>query len=474
MTGKDPEQARRRVVIIGGGFAGLFATRALRRAAVDITLIDRAEHHLFQPLLYQCATGILSEGKIAAPLREVLRRHANVECVMAEVTGIDPDGRRVQARRPLGQPIEFGYDHLIVAAGVQQSYFGHDEFAMFAPGMKSISDALTIRRRVFGAFEMAESATSHDEARRWLTFALVGGGPTGVELAGQIRELATRTLRAEFRHILPQDTRVLLFDGGPAPLASFGPVLSAKAAAALRKLGVEQHMHSMVTKVDLSGLEVRGPDGEVTKHEAGTVLWTAGVEAPPLATAIATATGAQQDRCGRIVVQPDLTIPGHPEISVTGDMMNRDGLPGVAEVAMQAGLYAARRIKHELAGQPPGKAFRYRDLGSAAYVSRGNAVVSVGRLHLGGFLGWWAWLVIHIGFMTGFRNRFGAVLSWWFAFTRDLRRERTFTSRDVGVVRDVYGADLADFVAATKTAGPPAPPGPAGSAGPGEPARDRP
>jgi NADH:ubiquinone reductase (H+-translocating) len=468
------EEARPRVVIVGGGFAGLFATRALRRAPVKVTLIDRAEHHLFQPLLYQCATGILSEGKIAAPLREVLRRHANVECVMAEVTGIDPDARRVHARRPLGQPIEFGYDYLIVAAGVQQSYFGHDEFAMFAPGMKSIADALTIRRRVFGAFEMAESATSHEEARHWLTFALVGAGPTGVELAGQIRELATRTLRAEFRHIKPQDARVLLFDGGEAPLASFGPALSAKAARALRTLGVEQHMHSIVTTVDLSGLAVRGPDGEVTRHEAGTVLWTAGVEAPPLATAIATATGAQQDRSGRILVQPDLTIPGHPEISVTGDMMNSGGLPGVAEVAMQAGLYAARRIRRELDGQPPGKAFRYRDLGSAAYVSRGNAVVSVGRLHLDGFLGWWAWLVIHIGFMTGFRNRFGAVASWWFAFTRDLRRERTFTSRDVGAVRDVYGEDVATMIAATKTAGPPAPPDPAGSAGSGKPARGRP
>jgi NADH dehydrogenase len=462
-----PEEARPRVVIVGGGFAGLFATRALRRAPVKITLIDRAEHHLFQPLLYQCATGILSEGKIAAPLREVLRKHANVECVMAEVTGIDTGGRRVHAKRPLGQSLEFGYDYLIVAAGVAQSYFGHDEFALFAPGMKSIADALTIRRRVFGAFEMAESATSHDEARRWLTFALVGAGPTGVELAGQIRELATRTLRAEFRRILPQDARVLLFDGGEAPLASFGPALSAKAAGALRKLGVEQHMHSIVTKVDLTGLEVRGPDGEVTRHDAGTVLWTAGVEAPPLATAVATATGAEQDRCGRILVQPDLTIPGHPEIMVTGDMMNRDGLPGVAEVAMQAGLYAARRIKRELGGQPPGKPFRYRDLGSAAYVSRGNAVVSVGRLHLDGFLGWWAWLFIHIGFMTGFRNRFGAVVSWWFAFTRDLRRERTFTSRDVGVLRDVYGADTEQLISATKTATAPVPPDPAGPPGPG-------
>ena len=376
----------------------------------------------------------------------------------------------VTAKRPLGQSLEFGYDYLIVAAGVEQSYFGHDEFRLFAPGMKSIADALTIRRRVFGAFEMAESATSHDEARRWLTFALVGGGPTGVELAGQIRELATRTLRAEFRRILPQDARVLLFDGGPAPLASFGPVLSAKAGEALRRLGVEQHMHSLVTKVDLTGLEVRGADGQVTRHEVGTVLWTAGVEAPELATAVATATGAQQDRSGRILVGPDLSIPGHPEIMVAGDMMNRDGLPGVAEVAMQAGLYAARRIRREVAGQPAGKPFRYRDLGSAAYVARGNAVVSVGLLHLSGFLGWWAWLVIHIGFMTGFRNRFGALASWWFAFTRDLRRERTFTSRDVGVLRDVYGADSGQIMAATKTAPAPVPSGPAGPAGPGKPA----
>jgi NADH dehydrogenase len=291
-----------------------------------------------------------------------------------------------------------------------------------------------------------------------------------VELAGQIRELATRTLRAEFRHIRPEDARVLLFDGGDAPLASFGPVLSAKAARALRKLGVEQHMHSIVTKVDLTGLEVRGPDGEVTRHDVGTVLWTAGVEAPALATALATATGAQQDRSGRILVQPDLTVPGHPEITVAGDMMNRDGLPGVAEVAMQAGLYAARRIRRELGGQPPGKPFRYRDLGQAAYVSRGNAVVSVGRLHLDGFLGWWAWLVIHIGIMTGFRNRFGALVSWWFAFTRDLRRERTFTSRDVGVLRDVYGGDTEQLISATKTAGSPGPPDPAASAGPGNPA----
>jgi NADH dehydrogenase len=431
---------RPRVVIIGGGFAGLFAARALRRAAVQVTLIDQAAHHLFQPLLYQCATGILSEGKITAPLRELLRKHQNVEFALAEVTGIDADRRRVLATRPTGDKTEFGYDYLIVAAGVQQSYFGHDEFARYAPGMKSIEDALVIRRRVFGAFEMAESAANPQERRHWLTFALVGAGPTGVELAGQIREVATKTLRSEYRHIKPEDARVLLFDGGGAPLAPFGPKLSAKASSSLDKLGVEQHMHSIVTQIDGTGLSVRAEDGTETRYDAGTVLWTAGIAAPSVATAIAQATGAKQDRAGRIEVGPDLGIPGHPEILVTGDVMSLNKLPGVAEVAMQTGLYAGRRIRHEVAGRET-KPFRYFDLGSAAYLSRGRAVVSVGKLQFAGFPGWVVWLFIHIGFLTGYRNRVGAVLSWWFAFTRDLRRERTFTTKQVGIVRDVY-ADL--------------------------------
>src|SRR6201994_700250 len=276
--------APRRVVIVGGGFAGLFAVRALKRAPVQVTLIDRAEHHLFQPMLYQCATGILSEGKIAAPLRQLLAKHGNVEFVIAEATGIDAAGRRVLARRPLGEQVEFGYDYLILAAGVRQSYFGHDEYADFAPGMKSIEDARKIRRRVFGAFEMAESAGDPAERQRWLTFALVGAGPTGVELAGQVRELATKTLRSEYRHINPEDARVLLFDGGQAPLAMFGPKLSAMAARDLGKLGVELHMGTIVTHVDPGGLEVKDHDGTVTRHLCGNVLWTAGVEAPPLAT----------------------------------------------------------------------------------------------------------------------------------------------------------------------------------------------
>jgi NADH:ubiquinone reductase (H+-translocating) len=429
----------RRVVIIGGGFGGLFAARALRRADVQVTLIDRAAHHLFQPLLYQCATGILSEGKITAPLRELLRKHQNVEFVLAEVTGIDAGQRRVLVTRPAGEKTEFGYDYLIVAAGVQQSYFGHDEFARYAPGMKSIEDALVIRRRVFGAFEMAESATGPEERRHWLTFALVGAGPTGVELAGQIREVATKTLRSEYRHIKPEDARVLLFDGGSAPLAPFGPKLSAKASNSLDKLGVEQHMHSIVTGIDGTGLSVRAEDGTETRYDAGTVLWTAGIAAPSVATAIAQATGAKQDRAGRIEVGPDLSIPGHPEIMVTGDVMSLNKLPGVAEVAMQTGLYAGRRIRHEVAGRTT-KPFRYYDLGSAAYLSRGRAVVSVGKLQFAGFPGWVVWLFIHIGFLTGYRNRVGAVLSWWFAFTRDLRRERTFTTKEVGIMRDLYAA----------------------------------
>ena len=429
----------RRVVIIGGGFGGLFAARALGRD-VSVTLVDRSYYHLFQPLLYQCATGILSEGQIAAPLRSVLKGRKNVEPVMAEVTSIDVDGRRVIAVRPGGGRIEFGYDDLIVAAGMRQSYFGHDEFAKFAPGMKTISDVLTIRRRVFGAFEMAETSDDPAERRRWLTFALVGAGPTGVELAGQIRELATKTLRAEYRKAKPEDARVLLFDGGSAPLAAFGEKLSGKVEKALRKLGVEMHMGSIVTDIGFGGLTVRDHAGATTQFEAGTVLWTAGVEAPAFARALAQAAGAESDRAGRIVVRPDLTIPGHPEISVIGDLMSLDNLPGVAEVAMQGGLYAGHRIKHEAAGRESAKPFRYHDLGSAAYISRGNAVMSAGPLRISGLTGWVGWLFIHIAFLTGYRNRLGAILTWWSAFTRDRRRERAFTTSEVGVVADVYAA----------------------------------
>ncbi len=436
------QSGQRRVVIVGGGFAGLFAARALRRSNVSVTMIDRSQHHVFQPLLYQCATGILSEGKIATPLRDLLKKYKNVDCVMAEVIDFDVDGQRVIARRVGGDRLEYGYDDLIVAAGVRQSYFGHDEFARWAPGMKTISDALAIRRRIYGAFEMAQTARTPEERRAWLTFVLVGGGPTGVELAGQLKEVATKTLRAEFRTIQPEDARVLLFDGGTAPLAVFGPKLSRKAAATLDKLGVEQHMGSIVTHVDQGWVLVRDHAGEQARYDANTVLWTAGVEAPPVAGALAAATGAECDRSGRIMVEKDLTISGHPEISVLGDMMCLDKLPGVAEVAMQSGLYTGHRIKRRAAGNMAEKPFRYHDLGSAAYISRGRAVVSAGPLQVGGFPGWGIWLFIHIAFLTGYRNRLGAVLTWWLAFTRDVRRERAFTTQQIETLRDVYAHPL--------------------------------
>lgn len=435
MTGQ-PGQGR--VVIVGGGFGGLFAARALRGGPFSVTLVDRSPQHVFQPLLYQCATGILSEGQITAPLRRLLRRHRNLRCITAEAVGVDPAGRTVECLRPLGERVSIPYDHLIVAAGVSQSYFGHDEFARYAPGMKTIGDALTIRRRVFGAFEMAETAADPVERRKWLTFALVGAGPTGVELAGQIRELATKTLRNEYRQANPAEARVLLFDGGREPLAMFGDRLSGKAARTLRELGVELHMRSIVTSVDAGGVVARDHEGNEARYDAMTVLWTAGVEAPPFAAALATATGAEHDRAGRIVVRDDLTIPGHPGISVIGDMMSLRELPGVAEVAMQSGLYAGRRVRRELTGGGQVKPFRYHDLGSAAYLARGRAVVSAGPLRLSGFAGWVVWLFIHIAFLTGYRNRAGAILTWWVAFTRDVRRERAYTTREVGHVQDLY------------------------------------
>ena len=456
----DDHIVPRRVVIVGGGFAGLFAARELRNRPVEVTVVDRAAHHLFQPLLYQCATGVLSEGQIAVPLRGLFKRYDNVDCVLAEVTEFDVDAREVVAVRPFGGTIRIPYDHLIVAAGVQQSYFGHDEFAPHAPGMKTLADALVIRRRVFGAFEMAQTATDPAERRRWLTFALVGAGPTGVELAGQIRELATLTLRNEFRRVDPEEARVLLFDAGSQPLAPFGPKLSAKAAASLTKMGVEMHMGSMVTDVDQDGLVVRDKDGVSTRYEAGNVLWTAGVTAPPLAGMLAKVTGAEQDRAGRIVVQPDLTIAGHPEISVVGDLMSLDKLPGVAEVAMQSGFHAGKLIKQRVdaGGKASGPAapFHYRDFGSAAYLSRGRAVISVGRFRASGLLGWFAWLGIHIAFLTSFRNRFGAILTWALAFSRESRRERAFTMQQIVAGKDVYAAPPADAAARPDPDGPPA------------------
>ncbi|MFI6586077.1 NAD(P)/FAD-dependent oxidoreductase [Embleya sp. NPDC050493] len=421
----------RRVVILGGGFAGLFAARALRKSPVAVTIVDRTAHHLFQPLLYQCASGILSEGQIAQPLRGVLRRHHNVRCVLAEATDVDAGARLVHARRPDGGLLELQYDELIVAVGMRQSYFGHDEFAAHAPGMKTLDDALDIRRQLYRAFEMAETAVDERERQQWLTFALVGAGPTGVELAGQIREIAGHTLDREFQRIDSAKARVLLFEGSDAVLGAFGPRLAHRAARTLQGLGVELHLGTMVTDIDARGLTVRDHGGVTTRFDARTVLWTAGVEAPPIAAALARATGAKQDRAGRILVEPDLTVPGHPEIRVTGDVMSLNRLPGLAEVAIQTGAYAGRSVRHAVeARTKPQKPFKYVDLGSAAYIARGHAVVKAGPLHLSGFTGWLAWLFIHLAFLTGFRSRLGAVLSWSVSFATSSRRERAFTVPD--------------------------------------------
>jgi NADH dehydrogenase len=433
-----------RVLIIGGGFAGLFAARALRRTPAAVTLVDRNTHHLFQPLLYQCATGTLSEGQIAAPLRDVLKRQRNLDCVLAKVTDIDTSAHEVGGLRPGGERVVFRYDYLIVAAGMQQSYFGHDEYAPWAPGMKTLSDALSIRQRVFGAFERAETMTDPDARSKALTFALVGAGPTGVELAGQLRELATHTLRSEFRHLEPEHARVLLFDGGTAALAAFGPALSQKATKVLTDLGVELHLESRVVGIDADGLTVADSSGTKTRYPADTVLWTAGVEAPEIAEAFAKATDAPRDRAGRIEVQPDLTLPGHPEIAVVGDLMSLNKLPGLAEVAMQSGFFAGRRIHRAIAGKQSDKPFRYHDLGSAAYISRGHAVVSAGPIRCDGLLGWLIWGLIHIAFLTGYRNRAGALLSWLPNVARGRRRERAFLMQKIDTSHDLYAAPSAE------------------------------
>jgi NADH dehydrogenase len=417
-------------VIVGGGFAGLFAARWLKRAPVEVTLVDRSANHVFQPLLYQYATGIVSEGQIAPPLRQVLASQENCRVLLMEVTGFDLERRAVLARHPDGPITELRYDSLIVGAGAGQSYFGNDAIAPFAPGMKTIDGALEIRRRVFGAFEMAELASGREERSAWLTFAVVGAGPTGVELAGQIRELAMRTLRDEFRAIDPELCQVLLLDGGAEPLATFGDKLSGRAAGTLRDLGVDFHPHCMVTSVDAAGLEVKGKDGTVQRLPARTVIWAAGVQASPLARALADASGAELDRQGRIKVEPDCTLPGHPEVFAVGDMMHLNDLPGVAEVAMQTGLHAANTIKRRMLAQPT-RNFRYLDLGSMAYIARGRAVVDFRGIKLTGFPAWLMWLFIHITFLTGFTSRLGALLLWFGAFAGRRRGQRAIVVEDV-------------------------------------------
>ncbi|TPG28153.1 NAD(P)/FAD-dependent oxidoreductase [Mycolicibacterium hodleri] len=417
---------RTKVLVIGGGFGGLFCARSLGHADVDVTLLDRAACHVFQPLLYQCATGTLSVGQISRSLREELAEHRNVTTLLGEAVDLDAEARRVIARRPDDTTFTLEYDVLVLAAGMRQSYFGHEEFSKWAPGMKTLDDALSIRRRLYAAFEIAETLPAGPERDGWLTFAIAGGGPTGVELAGQIREMATRALANEFHSIEPEDARVLLFDGGQCVLSGFAPGLSAKAAKILERLGVDLHMGVHVTDVRREGITVTPKGGgSDEEYAARTVLWTAGVEAVPFARRVAEVLGATSDHSGRIAVEADLSVPGHREVIVIGDLVGRDDLPGVAENAMQGGLHAAGCIRHDLAGKPR-KDFRYRDLGSAAYISRGHALLEVGPVKLAGFLGWLGWGFIHIAFLTGVQNRISTVATWLSSIARARRTDRTF------------------------------------------------
>jgi NADH dehydrogenase len=430
-TANVAPSTRHQVVVIGSGFGGLFGTKALRRADVDVTVIARTSHHLFQPLLYQVATGILSEGEIAPSTREVLHSQPNARVLLGEVTDIDLAARTVTSH-VLGRTTVTAYDSLIVAAGAGQSYFGNDRFAEFAPGMKSVDDALELRGRIFGAFEMAELGASRgDEVDHLLTFVVVGAGATGVEMAGQIAELAHRTLQRDFRAINTRHVRIVLLDAAGQVLPPFGAKLGAKTKTELEHLGVEVLLGAMVTNVDERGIEVQYKDGRTEQIAAVTKIWAAGVQASSLTQTLSEQTGAPLDRAGRIRVNADLTLPGYPEVFVVGDMIDLDHLPGVAQVAIQGAKYAATEIKRRIAGKPPQRPFHYFDKGSMATISRFRAVAMIGKLRITGFVAWLMWLGVHLVYLTGFKNRLTALLHWAVSFIGRGRSERTTTEQQI-------------------------------------------
>jgi len=397
-----------RVVIIGGGFGGLQAARRLAHSPVRITLIDRKNHHTFQPLLYQVATAGISPGEIAAPIRWIVRGRHNVEVLLGEVQDFDLEKRVV--RLP---DLEVPYDYLIVAAGASHAYFGHDEWEPLAPGLKTIEDALEIRRRVLLAFELAERQAASGDGRVQLNFVIVGGGPTGVELAGTLAEISCQVLANEFRSIDPKSTRIILLEGGPRILPTYPEDLSRSAEEQLRHLGVEVHTSAMVTNVEPAAVLM----GQ-TRLTAAVILWAAGVAASPLGKKL----GAPVDRAGRVLVNPDLSVPGHSKVFVIGDLAslkNVQGkmLPGVAPVAMQEGTAAARNIEHDLRGEPR-QNFHYFDKGNLATIGRAAAVAEFGKIHISGFVAWLSWLFVHIFFLIGFRNRMIVLIQWaWSYFT---------------------------------------------------------
>jgi len=414
-------QAAHHFVIVGGGFAGLWATRALASAPVRITLIDRHNHHLFQPLLYQVATAGLSAPDIAAPLRHILRKQANVEVRLAEVAAIAPQEKHVV----LADGTTIAYDALLLATGATHAYFGHDEWARHAPGLKTLDDSLQLRRHLLLAFERAEAETDPGKRAAWLSFAIVGGGPTGVELAGTLAEIARHTLKNEFRRIDPSQARVRLVEAGPRVLASFPDTLSEKARRQLERLGVE-----VVTGTPVSDITDEGYRLGDTFVPAKTVVWAAGVAASPLARTL----GVSLDRAGRVPVKPDLSVAGHPDIFVAGDLaaVTSDGrpVPGVAPAAKQMGRHVAQVLRARLDGRASPGDFRYQDYGNLATIGRMAAVVDFGRLKFSGLLAWWFWLTAHVFFLIGFRNRLVVLLNWCWAYWSYQRGARIILGKD--------------------------------------------
>ncbi|MFT4269226.1 MAG: NAD(P)/FAD-dependent oxidoreductase [Xenophilus sp.] len=416
--------SRPRVVIVGCGFGGLEAARALRGAAVDVTVVEKTNHHLFQPLLYQVATAGLAAPSIAAPARLLFRAQPNVTTLLGEVTAIDAAARTVR----LADGHRLPYDHLIVAAGATHSYFGNDAWAADAPGLKTLADAFEIRRRVLLAFELAELESDPVRRRALLTFVVIGGGPTGVEMAGTLAEIARHTLAGEFRRIVPAEAEVLLLEGGPRVLQAMPGKLSQRAQEQLEHLGVKVRVDAMVTRIDADGLELKASGGGTERIDSRCIVWAAGVAASPLGRLLAAATGAECDRAGRVKVEPDLSLPGHPEISVVGDlaaaMSHVPGqpprpVPGVSPGAKQMGRAAAASLLARIAGRPA-KPFRYRDWGNLATIGRNSAVVDLptpfGPLRFSGHFAWLFWLFVHVYFLIGFRNRFIVLMDWASAY----------------------------------------------------------
>ncbi|MFD0363225.1 NAD(P)/FAD-dependent oxidoreductase [Nocardia sp. GCM10030253] len=431
MSTESVENRRHRVVVIGSGFGGLFGTKHLKHADVDVTLISKTSTHLFQPLLYQVATGILSVGEIAPATRLVLRKQKNAQVLLGDVIDIDLQAKTVTSQL-LNQNTVTAFDSLIVATGAQQSYFGNNKFATYAPGMKTIDDALELRARILGAFEGAELATTQEMRDRLLTFVVVGAGPTGVELAGQIAELSDRTLEGTFHNIDPRDARVVLLEGAGAVLGPMGPKLGGKAQRRLEKMGVEIQLNAMVTDIDAHGVTVKDSDGTTRRIESSCKVWSAGVQGSPLGKMLAEQSeGTQIDRAGRVIVEPDLTIKGHPNVFVVGDLMSVPNVPGMAQGAIQGSTYAAKQIKAGLKGQAPQarKPFKYFNKGSMATVSRFSAVCQIGKLEFGGFIAWLAWLALHLYYLVGYRSRIITVIQWFVTFLGRSRGQMAATEQ---------------------------------------------